>query len=47
MDPLAGLATVLPEGRRRGDDLDRHAGGVFIKRISDPHGIMNPGKIFS
>src|SRR5215207_3609880 len=31
MDPLAELATVLPEGRivAGGDDLDRHAGGVF------------------
>src|SRR5215216_2443038 len=31
MDPLAELATVLPEGRvvSGGDDLDRHAGGVF------------------
>ena len=31
MDPLAELATVLPEGRvvSGGEDLDRHAGGVF------------------
>jgi D-lactate dehydrogenase (cytochrome) len=31
MDPLAELATVLPEGRvvSGGDDLERHAGGVF------------------
>ena len=31
MDPLADLATVLPEGRvvSGGEDLDRHAGGVF------------------
>jgi D-lactate dehydrogenase (cytochrome) len=31
MDPLAELATVLPEGRvvSGGEDLERHAGGVF------------------
>src|SRR5215212_6320139 len=31
MDPLAELATVLPEGRivSGGEDVGRHAGGVF------------------
>src|SRR5215204_6512214 len=45
MDPLAELATVLPEGRivAGGDDLDRHAGGVFTHHAPvSPDAVVYP-----
>src|SRR5829696_1893944 len=45
MDPLAELATVLPEDRvvSGGDDLERHAGGVFTHHAPvSPDAVVYP-----
>ncbi|HZF59736.1 MAG TPA: FAD-linked oxidase C-terminal domain-containing protein [Rubrobacter sp.] len=42
MDPLAGLGSILPEGRvvSEGDDLERHGGGIFTYHAPVPPDVV-------